>query len=272
MPQFNEFLPTFQMDSEIYIEKLNNHEYIRGRFIVLPQCIRRGNSHAVAGTDSPIFTATPASGVTNCDRCRHRVAVIEDILRGDNREYGSKSIALFQTSDNRRRDHADLGAHSTWVKWATPTAEALRQACLAKDSRIMQEAPQLPAIAIRSIHVSNSEFLGPIDLYFNPQYTALIGSRGTGKSTILEYLRWGLCDEHNVDDDQSTTESVGVRQQRLIDNTLKKYAATVEVKFNLNEVPHLVRRRSGTGEMLLRIGRCRASTLYKRRYSHLASD
>jgi chromosome segregation protein len=235
-------------------QTLNNHDYLRGRFIVLPNVSDGGNRTLLRSGFADFYKTMPCVGGYIDGPLSKLGSGNQDILRGENREYGSKSIAIFQTSDNRRRDHADLGVHATWVKWATPTAEALRQACLAKDSRIMQEAPQLPAIEIRSIHVSNSDFLGPIDLYFNPQYTALIGSRGTGKSTILEYLRWGLCDEHDVNDDQSNTESVGVRQQRLIDNTLKKYAATVEVKFNLNEVPHLVRRRSGTGEILLRIG------------------
>jgi chromosome segregation protein len=235
-------------------QTLNNHDYLRGRFILLPNVSDGGNRTLLRSGFADFYKTMPCVGGYIDGPMSKLGTGNQDILRGDNREYGSKGIAIFQTSDNRRRDHADLGVHATWVKWAAPTAEALRQACLAKDSRIMQEPPQLPAIEIRSIHVSNSDFLGPIDLYFNPQYTALIGSRGTGKSTILEYLRWGLCDEHDVDDDQSSTESVGVRQQRLIDNTLKKYSATVEVKFNLNEVPHLVRRRSGTGEILLRIG------------------
>jgi type III restriction enzyme len=235
-------------------QKLSNHDHLRGRFIVLPNVSDGGNRTLLRSGFADFYKTMPCVGGYIDGPLSKLGTGNQGILRGENREYGFKSIALFQTSDNRRRDHADLGVHATWVKWATPTAEALRQACLAEDSRILQEAPQLPAIAIRSIHVSNSEFLGPIDLYFSPQYTALIGSRGTGKSTILEYLRWGLCDEHDVVDDQSNTESVGVRQQRLIDNTLKKYAATVEVKFILNEVPHLVRRRSGTGEILLCIG------------------
>lgn len=235
-------------------QKLNNHEYLRGRFIVLPNVSDGGNRTLLRSGFADFYRTMPCVGGYIDGPLSKLGSGNQSILCGQNLEYGSKSIALFQTSDNRRRDHADLGAHTTWVKWATPTAEALRQACLAQDSRISQEPPKLPAIVIQSIHVSNSDFLGPVDLYFNPQYTALIGSRGTGKSTILEYLRWGLCDEHDVDPDESDTESIGVRQQRLIDNTLKKYSATVEVRFELNEVPHLVRRRSGSGEMLLRIG------------------
>ncbi|MCK4326266.1 hypothetical protein KAW55_05875, partial [bacterium] len=77
---------------------------------------------------------------------------------------------------------------------AIPTAEALRQACLAKESRISQIDPALPSVYVTSVDVSNSKFMGPIYLELNRQYNALIGGRGTGKSTILEYLRWGLCD------------------------------------------------------------------------------
>jgi len=63
----------------------------------------------------------------------------QTILDGKAGDYGNKRIALFQTSDSRRADHANLGEHSTWVKWAIPTAEALRQACLAQESRVAQE-------------------------------------------------------------------------------------------------------------------------------------
>ncbi|HRF62666.1 MAG TPA: AAA family ATPase, partial [Candidatus Competibacter sp.] len=35
----------------------------------------------------------------------------------------------------------------------------------------------------------------PLNLDLNRQFNAIIGGRGTGKSSILEYLRWALCDE-----------------------------------------------------------------------------
>jgi len=234
--------------------KLNQYDHIRGRFIVLPNVSDGGNRTLLRSGFADFYKTMPCVGGYVDGLISKLGNGNREIISGNNQAYGCKSIAVFQTSDCRCRDHADLGSASTWVKWATPTAEALRQACLAEGSRISQELPQLPTSMIRSLHVSNSEFLGPIDLYLNPQYTALIGSRGTGKSTILEYLRWGLCDEHSVDEDQSDTESVSVRQQRLIDNTLKKYSATVEVRFEINGVAHLVRRRSATDEILLKIG------------------
>lgn len=235
-------------------EKLDEHDFLRDRYIILPNVTSKGHATLLREGIAHKYKTMPCVGAYldgSIEKCE---VGDKKILNGEVKEYGNKRVALFQTSDSRSEDHAALGKYSTWVKWATPTSEALRQACLAQDSRISQETPQLPSVVIQSIHVSNSEFLGPIDLHFNPQYTSLIGSRGTGKSTVLEYLRWGLCDEHETNSDQTDTESVGVRQQRLIDNTLKKYAASVEIHFEVNGVPHLVRRRSGSGEILLRIG------------------
>ena len=49
-------------------------------------------------------------------------------LDGKIKDWGHKRIGCFQTSDNRQEDHGNLGVYTTWVKWAVPTAEALRQA------------------------------------------------------------------------------------------------------------------------------------------------
>jgi chromosome segregation protein len=175
------------------------------------------------------------------------------ILAGKDKAWGNKRVACIQTSDNRREDHADLGTHTSWIKWAKPTAEALRQACLAQESRISHYEPKLPSVVISGISVSNSQFLGPTDLAFNPQYNALIGGRGTGKSTILEYLRWALCDQP-PDTDDPDAPNYQLRRSRLIENTLKPLGATVDVTFIVNDVIHVVRRESKDGALLIKVG------------------
>ena len=166
-----------------------------------------------------------------------RVRGNQAIVEGKNKDYGNKPIAVFQTSDNRHRDFSELGKRVTWVKWAQPTAEALRQACLARSSRVSHVEPRLPAIQITRIEVSNSKFLGPIVLDFNPQYNAIIGSRGTGKSTILEYIRWALCDQppksENGGDELADFQK---RRQKLIEGTLLPLDAVIDVPFLLNGV------------------------------------
>ena len=178
-----------------------------------------------------------------------------NIINGKDRSYGFKSIALIQTSDNRKETHADLGKYSTWIKWAEPTAEALRQACLAKNSRISQDIPVLPPIFVTSLDISNSKFLSRIFIEFNNQYNAIIGGRGTGKSTILEYLRWGLCDQlSDLAQDDDELPNYQERRKKLIEKTLLPFDATVQVAFMKNGVTHIVRRKAKSGEILLKIG------------------
>ena len=176
------------------------------------------------------------------------------IVNGKNAEYGNKKIAVFQTSDARSSDFSSLGRPSTWVKWSTPTAEAIRQACLAQESRIIHTQPFIPPIQITSVQVSNSKFLGPIVIDLNPQYNAIIGGRGTGKSTILEYLRWGLSDEPSSDYSDEENADYRSKRRNLVEKTLVSLGGTVQTSFLLNQVPHTVRRNSATGEILLKIG------------------
>jgi len=177
-----------------------------------------------------------------------------NIVEGKDGAYGCKAIGIFQTSDNRYRDFRDLGRATTYVKWAKPTAEALRQACLARKSRISQEKPLIPLTAITSISVSNSSFMGPINVDFNRQYNAIIGGRGTGKSTLLEYIRWALCDEMVSLMDEEGLPTYQIKRENLIKNTLTSLESNVQVDFVVNDVPHSVRRDSSTNQLLLRIG------------------
>lgn len=176
------------------------------------------------------------------------------ILDGEVGAWGNKRLALFQTSDARKADFSNLGQHATWVKWTEPTAEAIRQACLAQESRISQVEPPIPSIRVSRIMVSNCKFMGRMDISFNPQYTALIGGRGTGKSTVLDYLRWALCDQpaHSTEDDEVADPRV--RQRRLVEATLKPFGAEVEVHCVINGIKHVVRRHADDGSVQLKVG------------------
>lgn len=235
-------------------QKLDEHDFLQGRYIILPNVTSGGSDTLLRkGVANKYKTMHCVGGYLDGGLTKCKTGDL-NILNGKDPNYGKKRIAFFQTSDSRSEDHSQLAAVSTWVKWSVPTAEALRQACLAQESRISHTEPQLPLVIIKSIHVSNSEFMGPFDLSINPQYTALIGSRGTGKSTILEYLRWALCDEHQQEE-VVDGQSLAARQKSLIENTLTKYDATIEVRFEVNGVPHMVRRKSNSGEVLLKIAK-----------------
>ena len=234
-------------------DDLDKHEYLRNRYIILPNVSDGGSDTLLRSGAALKYKAMPCVGGYLDGSIRKLGQGNLNIINGKAHEYGYKRIAVFQTSDNRHEKHTKLGDVSTWIKWATPTAEALRQACLAQESRVSQEVPRLPAVTINGISLSNSKFLGPFELEFNSQYSALIGGRGTGKSTILEYLRWALCDQPPPGVEDDDIPNYLARRRRLIDQTLKQLKATVDVKFEVNGVPHTVRRESENDELRMKI-------------------
>lgn len=235
---------------------LSRRRSLAGRFILLPHVHGSGHKTLMRRGQSKDYIEMPCVGgyIEGC--------LYADLREGDrNRlegralEWGNRSIGVFQTSDSRRADRADdtivfptLGAWPTWVKWTEPTAEALRQACLARDSRISHLEPTLPKLRVLGVEVSDSEFLGSCSLWLNPQFTAFIGGRGTGKSSLLEYIRWGLCDDpvhsgssaedfHELPDFQN-------RRKALIEKTLKPRSASITVYYEKFGVPYSITRSS----------------------------
>ena len=93
------------------------------------------------------------------------------------------------------------GSHYTWVKMATPSLEGLRLALLDGGGFSIRrsDVPEafdpftLPGHRIESIEIGEARHMGrgqtPARLDFNPWLNALIGGRGTGKSTVLHALR-----------------------------------------------------------------------------------
>jgi type III restriction enzyme len=235
-------------------DDLDKREYLKNKYIIVPNVSEGGKDTLLRGGNAGKYASMPCvGGYLDGDESQLGKGN-RSIIDGKASEYGNKRIAVFQTSDNRKADHSDLGKHTSWVKWAVPTAEALRQACLAQESRVAQQKPQLPSVSITSLNVSNSLFLGPIQVEFNSQYNALIGGRGTGKSTILEYLRWGLCDQLPSPDPDDDLPNYQVRRKSLIEKTLQTVNATVQVSFTVNGIAHVVRRNSKTDELLLKVG------------------
>jgi chromosome segregation protein len=173
---------------------LNQRDWLHGHYIVLPNVTDKGHKSIMRKGMQSEYKEMPCVGGYLDGSVDKTGTGNSKILAGEDAAWGHKALAVFQTSDARDSMFEDLGKHSTWVKWARPTAEALRQACLGQQSRIAQSQPELPTVFISRLTVSNSKFFGPLDLDFNTQYNAVIGGRGTGKSTILDYLRWGLCE------------------------------------------------------------------------------
>lgn len=249
-------IETIQSFESLYAT-LDARPWLKGRYTIFPNVTDGGHQTLMRSGMHGKYKNMPCVGGYLDGTVETKAKTTSNnsrIFAGLDPNWGSKRIALLQTSDARSRDFTQLGEPSSWVKWACPTAEALRQACLAQESRISQTSPALPAVYIASVHVSNSVFLGPIDLTFNRQYSAIIGGRGTGKSTILDYIRWCLGDVPTNQAIEDGEGSPDARRQRLIQQTLIRVGGQVEITFVINGIQHFVRRLAASGELFLKVG------------------
>jgi len=114
-------------------------------------------------------------------------------------------LAILTFSDNphepKNSKHGlwGIGSHFTWIKMdEMPSLEGLRQAFLLPDYRIRNEfdcptSPYTkPELWIKSISISNTvitEDATPLKIEFSPQLNTIIGGRGSGKSSVLRFIR-----------------------------------------------------------------------------------
>ncbi len=91
------------------------------------------------------------------------------------------------------------GSRFTWIKMADSTLEGLRLALLDGNGVSVRRSDkgafgpfQTPTHFVTGIRIDSARFMGngaPERLFFTPYYNALIGGRGTGKSTIVHAMR-----------------------------------------------------------------------------------
>jgi len=93
------------------------------------------------------------------------------------------------------------GSHFTWIKMETPSLEGLRLALLDGSLSIKRsdsftgDPNEHGHLVIESASVNDAKYIGRGSTFkceFNPWLNAIIGGRGTGKSTLLEFLRLTL--------------------------------------------------------------------------------
>ncbi|MEO6422774.1 MAG: ATP-binding protein [Candidatus Nitrotoga sp.] len=87
-----------------------------------------------------------------------------------------------------------------------------------------------------------------------PQLNSIIGGRGSGKSTVLEYLRWCLCDQTDSFGSGTVENDVETRRANLIEKTLSSVGGEVRVIFNVNGTRHVSKRNPKSEDILLKIG------------------
>jgi len=116
------------------------------------------------------------------------------ILKNTNPQYRrARAMALLNSQDASAPTDAVKPGAVTEIKMSEISIEGLRQAFIDPDARVrrfdqVRETPRQELLALRW----QGGFLDGIELRLNPNLNVLIGGRGTGKSTIVESIRYAL--------------------------------------------------------------------------------
>lgn len=152
---------------------------------------------------------------------------------------GKKSFAVVFGSDSHERN--EIGRRTTWVRMAEPTLEGLRVALLDGAPSVQpfvageKPGPNAPC-RICGITISGTRHIGrnaPERVDFNPSLNAIIGGRGTGKSSILELIRKTTKrGEASWDTDRSIREAFESLLKEIAGDTAPK--PVVELDYELH--------------------------------------
>ena len=122
------------------------------------------------------------------------------IVRNEDPNYRRARLpAYLLTSDCRSLE--TIGEISTWLKMDKVGVGGLRQAFLDPESRLAYEDPAQLREGAHLLAVRwEGDFLDGIRSPLNPQLNCLIGGKGTGKSTVVESIRYAFDLRYRTDE------------------------------------------------------------------------
>ena len=97
-------------------------------------------------------------------------------------------ISCIRSSDAHQA--SDLGSFPTWVQMECVNFSELR-AALELPSRVCRSEPEMPKAFIEGLHIEG-QFMRDFWMTLSPHLNVLIGVKGSGKTSILECLRFAL--------------------------------------------------------------------------------
>ena len=110
---------------------------------------------------------------------------------GRHPETNGIEISCIRSSDAHQA--SDLGTFPTWVQMERVSFAELK-AALELPSRVCRSEPTMPTSFVIGLHVEG-QYLRDHWMSFSPHLNVLIGVKGSGKTSILECLRFGLGSE-----------------------------------------------------------------------------
>lgn len=119
---------------------------------------------------------------------------IRPILENRDAEHKRRRlVAVINASDVNSPEDLKKDGTSCNIKMSSVSVEALRQAFLDPESRIRLNSDPQPEPHAEFLAVTwEGGFLGETSVHFNESLNVLVGGRGTGKSTMIESMRYAL--------------------------------------------------------------------------------
>ena len=142
----------------------------------------------------------------------------------------NRPIPHIWSSDSH--DYHSIGTRYTWIKMTTPSYEGLRLALLDGDDSLKtskQSNSDNPnnnhaSLVIESISIADAKYIGrkePATIHFNPWLNAIIGGRGTGKSTIVDFCRKTFRRDFELGDSNTSDEG---SLRKIFDSRMSDYS------------------------------------------------
>ena len=147
-------------------------------------------------------------------------------------------------SDTHDLSHEDFGMF-TWIKMANPTIVGLKLALIdgivSVNRDILSDPNRRVKYFLEELEICRAKHIGrsePLTCRFNPFLNAIIGGRGTGKSTLLEFMRLVLRRDNDIPDElvQESRQyfSVGDANLLIEDSKISLIYRKGEVRYRLN--------------------------------------
>ncbi|MBI2216636.1 MAG: hypothetical protein HYU51_05000 [Candidatus Rokubacteria bacterium] len=192
--------------------------------------VKRAAGGTTTGSETlrQIVTSLDLDGAEVCQGDAALLSYLDNSKQGYKRATGP--LALLEGSDAHAL--ADLGQRSTWIKMSRADLEGLRLALTDAEMSVRRagtttadpnaHSPDL----IEAIEIERAQYIGnggPLILRLNPWLNAIIGGHGTGKSTVVEFVRIAMRREDEVPPllRDAFQKYVSVRRERLDDGLLR---------------------------------------------------
>lgn len=133
----------------------------------------------------------------NDEEKKQEHARIVDLFDGDYQDFHKKKLGVYQVSDAHSPE--EIGSKFTYFKVDdTITLEDVRQSLLDRDTRIRQsfEFQEFIYPRIKNLKIT-SGFLADQFFTFHEGLNSILGAKGSGKSLVIEFLRFCLNQQPN---------------------------------------------------------------------------